>query len=57
MITRRSTFTLLLYSLNHESIQRIIAGMRAIHEHKGRAWLILDAPVPNMPPRIIGAQP
>lgn len=57
MLTRRTTFTFLLYTLGDENIKRAIAYMRTIREHAGRSWAIVDAPVPNMPPHIIGAQP
>jgi hypothetical protein len=55
MLTRRTSFTFLLYSLDDEQTRRAAALMHALHEHAGRAWILLDAPLAGMPPRILGA--
>jgi hypothetical protein len=54
MLTRRTTFTLLIHSLSDDGQIRALALMRAVHEHAGRAWVMLDAPIAGMPPRILG---
>lgn len=56
MLTRRTSFTFLLYSLDHDNAARALALIRAVHEHAGRAWVMLDAPLSGMPPHIIGAR-
>jgi hypothetical protein len=56
MLTRRTSFTFLLYSLSDDGQKRTLALMNAVHEHAGRAWVMLDAPLSGMPPHIIGAR-
>jgi hypothetical protein len=57
MDSQRTTFTFLLYSLSDDNAQRAVAYMRAIHEHRGRAWVFADRPIAGMPARIIGVTP
>lgn len=55
MLTRRTSFTFLLYSLSDDQARAALAMLHAVHEHAGRAWVMLDRPLAGMPPRIIGA--
>lgn len=55
-MNHRTAFPFLYHSLSRTDQQRTIAFMHAIRRHAGRAWVMLDAPIRDMPPRIIGVR-